>query len=201
MKAVSEFFSNNKLTSIVGFRVAPRMTSMSARDFRKILDKVDPSRSLKIVHLQRRDIINSTVSLVRAKKLHKYCPEALLSSPAGKWNLLSTTNCTTPSIFFEEVDFKRSLSSLIEQKSYDEDFCNAQMRPRYNVYYEDMMSDLPATLSNVVHFLRGSEIKVVLNRSQFKKITPGRIEDAALNHDEVVRWAEEVMGVRVWQKV
>lgn len=129
-------------------------------------------RQVRIIHMQRRNVIKAVVSKINAKRLH---------DKTGNWNLYKDSDRLPPAF----IDLNEFEELIQEREALDQELNDyvAQLElPKISVCYEDMLLDRDAILSQVFDFLR---VKWVGVQSKTKKNNSDDLRDVIENYDEL----------------
>jgi LPS sulfotransferase NodH len=154
--------------SAVGFKT--KLADVMDRDgFVRMLGE----RQVHIIHLQRRNTVKLTVSLLNAMRLNEL---------TGDWNLYRASDRPTK-LRVDLDDFDHWLKNS-ERLSEDEAAFVSRLRlPTLNAYYEDVLSDEAESLQEIMGFL-GVDFEPV--RGDAMKVTSNDLRDAVENFDELL---------------
>ena len=169
LRWLADFYSSPPVAcSAVGFKTKLKDV-MDLDGFARVLRE---HQSL-IIHLQRRNTVKLTVSLLNAMRLNEL---------TGDWNLYKASD--RPEKLRVNVERFDEYLKAAERKSEDEiAFVSSLGLPALNVYYEDLLSDETGTLQQITRFL-GVDYEAV--RGDALKVTSNELRDAVENFDELL---------------
>ncbi|MEM9663138.1 MAG: hypothetical protein AAF937_12615 [Planctomycetota bacterium] len=132
-------------------------------------------RSVRVVHLTRRNTLRAAVSGVRSHERH---------AVSGAWNARRDDAPLPPSVIdLAELDRKIDLV----ERTRDElaAFVATLEAPTTGIVYEDLVADRTAQLRRLASFLRTPLFASIAGRTQFTKNTPADWDQAVANMDEL----------------
>lgn len=132
-------------------------------------------RSVRVVHLTRRNTLRAAVSGIRSHERH---------AVSGKWNARREDAPLPPSVIdLAELDRKIDLV----ERTRDElaAFVATLEAPTIGIVYEDLVADRAAQLRRLASFLRTPLFASIAGRTRFAKNTPADWDHAVANMDEL----------------
>lgn len=166
---------------IQSFFTPPRSSRYAAVGFKtKTVDVLDPEafravlrkNQTKIIQLQRRNSVKGAVSTLNAQRLQQ---------ATGNWNLLDESD-RRPAFSVEPAEFDDYLQRRV---AWDEElatFVKQLDLPTLPLFYEDMLVDENAFLSEVFDFL---EVKPAPVKGKTYKNTSDDLREVLTNFDEL----------------
>jgi LPS sulfotransferase NodH len=146
----------------------------------KIVDILDPDGfaalltelKVKIVQLQRRNLVKAVVSTMNAKRLH---------DASGNWNLMKESD-RLPGFEVDPVEFEKLLQERIRWDTELEEYAARLDLPRLSLYYEDLLQDEKAFLLKLFDFI-GVAPKPVQGKTL--KNTKDDLREVVVNFDDL----------------
>lgn len=150
------------------------------------LDRLNPvqaffnTHDVHVIRMMRRNHLKTTISQIRAEKYAQYS-EA--ETGQAKW-VVDQADEPLPAITIE-TDILAERISIVEETQID--LKAMYFRQYMDVYYEDILADMQASLGAVAKFLGRDHYSDFV--SPFKKATPDDLSLAIENYEEVFAWA------------
>jgi len=163
------------------FWTPPWIGSNKAVGFKaKLVDILDPAgfarllvdRKVRIIQLQRRNLVKAVVSTLNAKRLH---------DASGNWNLLKESD-RLPAFRIDCGEFDQLLQDRIRWDEELESYASKVPLPRVKLYYEDLLREKQRFLDQVLDFI-GVRPKPV--QAKTLKNTKDDLREVILNFDEL----------------
>lgn len=146
----------------------------------KIEDILDPAGlaetlsdfKVRIIQLQRRNLVKAVVSTINAKRLYE---------ASGNWNLLKESD-RLPAFEVDREEFEHLLRERIRWDQELEQYVSALDLPRLQLHYEDLLQSEASFLGQVFEFI-GVSPKPVKGKTY--KSTKDDLRQVVLNFDEL----------------
>lgn len=128
--------------------------------------------SVHIIHLQRRNLVKSTVS---------YFNSVRLRDKTGDWNLYDSEHQPT-ALTLEVQKFDTWLKRIESRLNEEEEFVDRLRLPTLTLYYEDFLMDSPGLFKRAFAFLGVGDLPV---QGKALKATSDNLRHAIANFDEL----------------
>lgn len=134
-----------------------------------IWDLIKRNKNIKIVHLQRKNILRIHIS-------------RLIAGKTKRWSSIKEgeIEVDTKKIF---IDFEKLIDDVNNTKNWVNNLNNEFENNRIiNIYYEDLVKNKNETIKDICKFLGVPHYK---SSSKLKKQNPEKIEDLIINYNEI----------------
>ncbi len=159
--------SSEPKTRVIGFKTKLR----AILDPRAVAETLR-ERNVRVIHLDRRNVVKQVVSQIRAAQLHR---------ERGRWNITDSDEAVAPALI-HPAEFKRVLRHRMRINRQLGEFVACVAQPTLKIEYEDLLADEPAVLRRLLEFL---EIEPQPLRSAYKKHTADDLRSVVLNLEEL----------------
>ncbi len=135
---------------------------------------------VRLIRMRRRNVLKLAISAMNAKRVHE---------KTGRWNIWSDAD--RPDAITIDVE---ELMARIRRRDVTEErigaFCEQFETEPLEIWYEDLLADVRATLERVGSFLGFELTQDAQERSEVRKVTSDDLRDAIANFDEVEKALE-----------
>jgi LPS sulfotransferase NodH len=131
------------------------------------------ARNVKILHLQRHNVVKLVVSLFNAERVHER---------TGDWNAYNAVDLANTPFRIDPDHFHFRLERIVRDRCSLRDFVHTLSLPTIQLYYEDLLLDPSAFLERTFRFIGVEPIEAT---GRTLKNTRDDLSSVLLNYDEL----------------